>query len=270
MSGAALVETKRAASLAVSAHVESFHYGSVPTLRDIRITLEVGGVLAILGPSGCGKSTLLRIIAGLVPRARGDRFVGDVRLFGDAPLRARSDGRLAMMFQDPTLLPHLTVRENVALPLRFLEGRASLSIEDTLRQVGLERYANYLPRDLSGGMKTRVALARSFISQPDLLLLDEPFTGLDIGWREDLYRTLRELRERVGTTVLLVTHDLEEAVFNAERLLVMSSDGAVLDTISPEGDFPRPYSFGSTVGEQTALLERLAIMLSPSRRAAEQ
>jgi ABC-type nitrate/sulfonate/bicarbonate transport system ATPase subunit len=111
-------------------------------------------------------------------------------------------------------------------------------------------------------MRTRVALARSFVSRPEILFLDEPFTGLDLGWRESLYRSLQDLRIRFGTTVLIVTHDLEEAVYNSDRVLVMSAEGRIREEIEIPGGFPRAFRFGETVSRHTDILERLAGMLS--------
>ncbi|MCL2543510.1 MAG: ABC transporter ATP-binding protein [Nocardioidaceae bacterium] len=186
----------------------------------VDLRLDDGRVLAVLGPSGCGKSTLLRAIAGLEPLAAGT--IG----WDGADLRAVPTHRrgFALMFQDGQLFDHLTVARNIAYPLR-LRGdgrrRARATADDLLDLVGLQGYADRLPRTLSGGERQRVALARALAASPRLLLLDEPLSALDAGLRTRLAADLRRIITEAGTTALLVTHDHDEAFAVADRLAVM-------------------------------------------------
>ncbi|MBK8370380.1 MAG: ATP-binding cassette domain-containing protein [Saprospiraceae bacterium] len=167
----------------------NFNYiTSARVLQDINFSLEKGKTLAIVGASGCGKSTLLRIVSGILPNSVGNSLRGKLEVDGLTPDLYRQTGKLAFMFQEATLMPHLNVKENIELPLN-IKGKTDVQkVEDLIKAVGLEEYINYLPKQLSGGMKTRVALARSFSTMPELLLLDEPFSALDIAWKSKLYR----------------------------------------------------------------------------------
>jgi ABC-type nitrate/sulfonate/bicarbonate transport system ATPase subunit len=255
-----------ASAPAVSADIRLFGYRSRLVLQGLNLLVEHGEAVAVLGSSGCGKSTLIRLLAGLLPPGT-ERFDGDVALSGSSPFVYRSTGKLAVMFQDPTLLPHMSVEQNIALPLHLLRREGSDDVQALLRLVGLQDFRHYLPRDLSGGMRTRTALARSFVSRPNLLFLDEPFTGLDLGWRESLYASLQDLRRRNGTTIVMVTHDLEEAVYNSDRVLVMSAEGTFVEQFRVPGTIPRDYRFGETVARHTALLSRLAQLLGSPPKA---
>ncbi len=175
-------------------------------------------VVAIVGPNGCGKSTLLRVISGLLPPERGI-----VRAFGSSVTGV--DPRVGLVFQEPRLLPWRTVLDNVALPLeiagvgrREREARA----REVLTLTDLQSFAGALPHQLSGGMAQRAALARALAPRPDVLLLDEPFSALDAMTRERLDAELLDLWGRTGTTIVLVTHSISEAVFVSDRVLVMT------------------------------------------------
>jgi ABC-type nitrate/sulfonate/bicarbonate transport system ATPase subunit len=254
--------------LAVRAAIRSFAFGPRNVLQNLELSVEKGESVALLGPSGCGKSTLIGLLAGLLPRRFDECFDGDISLFGHHPYRYRATGMLAAMFQEPALLPHLSVEENIRLPLEFLRRGDIENVDALVRLVGLDEFRNYLPRDLSGGMRTRTALARGFVSRPDLLFMDEPFTGLDLGWKESLYTSLQELRCRYGTTIVMVTHDLEEAVYNSGRIVVIGGSGTFLEQLIIPGTFPRDYCFGQTVSRHTETLSRLAKLLG-SRPADE-
>lgn len=197
-------------------------------LHNVTLDLTPGEFLAIVGPSGCGKSTLLRAIAGLLPVSSGTiEGVG-------------SD--LGYVFQDPTLLPWLDACDNVALPLRLsgidkqeCRGRAM----EALREVGLADHESKLPRELSGGMRMRVSVARSLINKPDTLLFDEPFAAVDEIKREALNEMLLRLHDERRFSALFVTHSVSEAVILADRVLVMSgAPGSILAAF--DVPFPRP------------------------------
>lgn len=197
---------------------------------DLRLTVPEGEFTCIVGPSGCGKTTLLNLISGLDPV-----FEGSVQVAGKPPAEAPPIG---YMFQSPRLMPWLTVRDNIRLVLG--DGRDDRARADrSLRQMGLEGFMDAFPRGLSGGMQRRVALARSFVTEPRLLLLDEPFLSLDLPVANRLRRLLLELWRQQPTTVLFVTHDLREALYMADRVLFMSPlpGRVVLDL--PVG-LPRP------------------------------
>jgi NitT/TauT family transport system ATP-binding protein len=196
----------------------AFADGTV-ALEGIDLEIQTGSFVALLGPSGCGKSTLLRLISGLAPVTRGTLAVECARTGGDA------SSSVGFVFQDAHLLPWRTVLENVALPLELggvpradAEQRALQHIAD----VELGEAARRFPDELSGGMRMRVSIARALVTDPTLLLLDEPFAALDELTRQRLDERLRELWARRGMTVVFVTHSISEAVFLAERALVMS------------------------------------------------
>lgn len=206
----------------------SFQYATEKqVLNGISFALRKGDTLSIVGASGCGKSTLLRIISGILPGAQDDRLGGKISISGQTPDEYRRSGKLAFMFQESTLMPNLTVRENIELPLRIKGVQDEERASGLLQAVGLTDYAGYLPKELSGGMKTRVALARSFVTKPQLLLLDEPFSALDIAWKSKLYVELERLREQFHTTVIFVTHDVQEALLLSNDVLVFNQRGEV-------------------------------------------
>jgi len=186
-------------------------------LNDISLRVETGDFIALLGPSGCGKSTLLRLLAGLEEPTDG-AISWDA---GHAP----GPGEIGFVFQDATLLPWANAADNVFLPLR-LRGRkradAQADISAALAQVGLAEFANARPKALSGGMKMRVSIARAMVSQPLLLLMDEPFAALDEFTRHKLQEDLRSLWLQTGRTIIFVTHSIYEAAYLANRIVVMS------------------------------------------------
>jgi NitT/TauT family transport system ATP-binding protein len=193
--------------------------------------------VSILGPSGCGKSTLLRLVAGLIEPTEGTLTVA-----GADPVAARTAGtRVAFVFQDPTLLPWRTVADNIRLPLELQHSHHDVParIRSSLQLIGLsEADARKRPRMLSGGMRMRVSLARALITEPDLLLLDEPFAALDDVLRQQLNEELVRIWQQTGWTGLFVTHNVSEAVFLSQRVLVMSSRPG---RIAAEIPVPFPY-----------------------------
>jgi NitT/TauT family transport system ATP-binding protein len=196
-----------------------------PVIDGLDLDVEAGSFVALLGPSGCGKSTLLRLIAGLEqPDA------GTVQLEGGAsgPRAGAShaSARLAFVFQDANLLAWRTVQDNAALPLELAHVEPGRRRDATLRalaDVGLSDAAEKLPHELSGGMRMRVSLARALVTEPDLLLLDEPFAALDELTRQRLDDQLRALWTKMGLTVIFVTHSVDEAAYLAERAVVLSA-----------------------------------------------
>jgi NitT/TauT family transport system ATP-binding protein len=207
----------------------SHRYRHTPTnaLEDVSFTIEPGECVALIGRSGCGKSTLLHIIAGLT-RPSG----GDVRIDG-APVTGPSP-RWVMMFQQPSLFPWLSVAGNVSLGFRF-SGRTretSARVEELLKLVELSDFSDRNVQDLSGGQQQRVALARSLALSPDALLLDEPFSSLDAFTRSSLQRDIRSIARKLGVTLIMVTHDINEAAIMADRAFVMASaPGHILNEI---------------------------------------
>lgn len=203
-------------------------------LRNIDLTIAPGEFLAVLGPSGCGKSTLLRLIAGL-----DQPTAGEVRLGGQ--LIAKADPRCAVVFQEPRLFPWKCVAGNVAVGAR--RKRESESPETWLERVGLSGFAASYPHQLSGGMAQRAALARALIGQPEVLLLDEPFAALDALTRMRMQDLLADVWRQAKTTVLMVTHDVDEALHLADRVVVMSERPASIVADIPI-HAPRPRTRG--------------------------
>ncbi len=210
-----------AASSFVVGSALSKRYGEGPiVLEGIELTIKRGDFVSLIGPSGCGKSTLLKLISGLSPVTSGKLTVA-----GTIPEKARKQA--AFIFQEATLLPWLTVRKNVELPMRLRglskEVRAQKT-KDLLSLVRLKVAADKFPRQLSGGMKMRVSIARALSLTPELLLLDEPFGALDEMTRYHLNEQLLALRERAPFTAVFVTHSVGEAVFLSNRIFVMSAN----------------------------------------------
>jgi NitT/TauT family transport system ATP-binding protein len=201
-----------------------------------RLTVGSGEFVALVGPSGCGKSTLLKTAAGLVSPTAGQV------LLGGTPVAA-STARIGMVFQNDALLPWRTVRDNVRLPLQVTGGRRAdhdARIAELLELVGLSEFADYLPRQLSGGMRKRVALARTLASDPTVFLMDEPFGPLDALTRREIGADFLRLWERLRTTVVFVTHDVDEALLLADRVAVMGpAPGRVIEEFTVGLERPR-------------------------------
>lgn len=209
--------------------------GTVAALDDVDLECPPGSFTALIGPSGCGKSTLLRLTAGLEqPDA------GSVSVCGNPPQVARQQGLLGVAFQDPALLPWRTTRQNIALPLQVLRRPVDAGRIDALIElVGLTGFAQARPAQLSGGMRQRVAIARALVTQPRVLLLDEPFGALDLLLRRSMNVELQRLWMRDRPTTLFVTHGIDEAVFLADRVIVMRrGPGRIVRTI--DIPFARP------------------------------
>lgn len=235
-----LAHTERGApDVLCSAVAKSFPTRADPllVLEPLDLTLQPGSVTALVGPSGCGKSTLLRIIAGLERPDPGGR----VRIGGDEPLAVRRRGELAIAFQDASLLPWRTTASNVALAQRLARQPVDHArIAELLATVGLAGFEKVRPAQLSGGMRQRAAIARCLITEPRLLLLDEPFGAVDELTRRRLNIELPPLWSGSVTTTLLVTHSIPEAVLLADRVLVMSPrPGTIVADLPIPLDRPR-------------------------------
>lgn len=217
--------------------VDKTFQGGVEALKGLSLDARAGDFISLLGPSGCGKSTALRVIAGLLQPTRGR-----VSWSGD-----HGPGDLGVVFQEPTLMPWATVKNNVWLPFR-LRGKSYGQVRDdvleALRLVGLSKFQNAYPRELSGGMKMRVSIARAMVTRPRLILMDEPFAALDEITRFRLNNDLLALKENIGCTVIFVTHSVFESVFLSDRIFVMAArPGRVIRELSIDAPYPRTETF---------------------------
>ena len=199
---------------------KTFARGNVTALENIELELNTGEFVSLIGPSGCGKSTLLRVIGDLTPPT-----AGSVTVNGKPARQARNDGDYGIVFQDSVLFDWRTVAKNIALPLEMLgwnRDRRRARVEEMLDLVELRNFADHHPWQLSGGMQQRVSIARALSFEPALLLMDEPFGALDEMTRERLNLELLSIWEKLGSTVVFVTHSISEAVFLSTRVVVMS------------------------------------------------
>jgi NitT/TauT family transport system ATP-binding protein len=234
-------------------------FGPVTALQDIRLEIATGEFLAVIGRSGCGKSTLLRLISGLV-----EPTGGQILIDGEPVRRPRRD--VAMVFQRPALLPWRSVLDNVLLPVEIFRWKRAEHRDRAmhlLETTGLTDFAKRLPHELSGGMQQRVSLCRALIQQPKVMLMDEPFSALDALTREELAIELQRIHMEMGTTIVFVTHSIQEAVLLADRTAVLSARPGRLRQIV-EMRIPRPRSFGHNahldeVAEASAELHQLLL-----------
>lgn len=209
----------------VCAVVHSYNAADGAVLRGVDLTIEPGSVVALIGRSGSGKSTLLHIIAGLIKPSEGSVRIGGHAVNGPSPA-------WVMMFQAPSLFPWMSVAQNAALGLKYAgktDGAAD-RVAQVLDLVDLAHYADRNVQDLSGGQQQRVALARSLVPSPEVLLLDEPFSALDMFTRQSMQKDVRAIAKRLGLTIILVTHDVSEAVLMADRAVFLKSgEGIIAD-----------------------------------------
>jgi NitT/TauT family transport system ATP-binding protein len=211
--------------------------GTVEALKGMSLQVNQGDFISLLGPSGCGKSTALRLISNLLHPTSGRITWAGGQGVDD----------LGVVFQEPTLMPWATVVQNVWLPFR-LHGKSYAQVKDdvleALRLVGLENFQNSYPRELSGGMKMRVSIARAMVTRPRLILMDEPFAALDEITRFKLNNDLLQLKETIGCTVIFVTHSVFESVFLSDRIVVMAArPGRVIKELQVAAPYPRDDVF---------------------------
>ncbi|WP_199245615.1 ABC transporter ATP-binding protein [Leifsonia sp. AG29] len=240
---------------------------TLTALNDVTFTLDAGGFTTLLGPSGCGKSTVLRIVADIIDPSRGN-----VSLFGRSAKEAREAGDFGFVFQDPVLLPWRSAVANVELPLQARGiGRAERRSRamEMLQLVGLDGFEHTAPAKLSGGMARRVAIARALIDHPRVLFLDEPFNGLDELRRRQLNAEVQRIWQATGTTALLVTHNVSEAVFLSDTVLVMGRNpGRIIER--REIDLPRPRTLDDMLSPEFIEHERaLTALLSSAYERLE-
>lgn len=248
-------DAQRVAPASVSISGVDKHFGKgvkrVDVLRNINLEIRAGEVLVLLGPSGCGKSTLLRLIAGLDSPSEGTVAVDGLEVDG-------VDARCGVVFQEPRLLPWLSLKDNVAIGARG--KRSESEILELLASVGLVGFEKHIPRQVSGGMAQRTALARGLAGHPGVLLLDEPFAALDALTRLLMQDLLLDVTAATGATVVLVTHDIDEALHLADRIVVLAERGRGIDEIvKVNHPRPRDRSHPGLAPLRTELLSKFGI-----------
>ena len=222
---------------------EKTYPNGTQALLPVDLTIEEGEFVTLLGPSGCGKSTLLKMVAGLL-----EPTDGRLHLWRKPVAQLEESGKkMAFVFQSPTLMPWASVQTNVRLPLDLAgvpRADADARVTEALALVGLSKFANALPRALSGGMQMRVSIARGLVTQPDLLLMDEPFGALDEITRHKLDADLLDLWRKKKLTVIFVTHSIHEAVFLSSRVVMMAArPGRVVEGVRIDAPYPRTADF---------------------------
>ncbi len=249
------------------------HFGNVPVVDNVSFEVESGSILTLLGPSGCGKTTTLRMIAGLQRPDAGEIYVGNrlVTSVARGIYLPPDKRRMGMVFQSYAIWPHMNVFENIAFPLRG-KRQPPAEIRDKvmtiLQSLGLEGLHDRQAPLLSGGQQQRVALGRALVSDPEVLLLDEPFSNLDARRRDEMRFELKEVQARVGVTTIFITHDQNEAMLLSDRILVVNG-GHIVQEGTPEAIYKRPSTrfvmeFLSQIDQVNA---RVAIAPNGSRRA---
>lgn len=222
-------------------------------LDNVSVTMESGEFISLVGPSGCGKSTILRLVAGLIDPTMGKVTVNGNEIKGPEPSRG-------MVFQKPTLFPWLTVEKNIAFSLEMqgkLKGNED-KVERMLQVIGLEKFRNDYPGQLSGGMAQRVALVRSLINEPEILLLDEPLGALDAFTRMNMQDEILNMWADTKQLALMVTHDVDEAIYMGTRVMVMDANpGRIVADIKIDDAYPRDRSSAHFVEYRNEILNKL-------------
>jgi len=224
-------------------NVSKIYPNGKTAVQNVSLEIEEGEFISFVGPSGCGKSTIFNMISGII-----EHSVGKLEILGTTPTLARQQSTdVSFVFQEPTLLPWRSVLDNVMLPLEFRHVTKQEKLEKAhhvLKMVGLSEYTKALPRELSGGMKMRVSIARALVSKPKLLLMDEPFGALDEITRQNLQSELLRIWETEKMTVLFITHNVFEAVYLSTKIAVMTpSPGKVESVVEVPLPFPRNEDF---------------------------
>ena len=216
----------------------SKRFGSVAAIDDVSLDIRRGSFTTLLGPSGCGKTTLMRLIAGFYETDHGDIFISGRRINGLPAYRRNTP----LVFQDYALFPHMTVAENIGYGLKIkneAKDKVAAKVEKTMAMLGLSGYGGRYPRQMSGGQQQRVALARALVTDPEILLLDEPLSNLDAKLRVDVRAELRALQRKIGITTIYVTHDQDEALSMSDTIVVMRL-GRIEQIGSPKEIYFRP------------------------------
>jgi NitT/TauT family transport system ATP-binding protein len=241
---------------------KSFSTGTT-ALAGLDLEVRAGEFLSLLGPSGCGKSTALRIIAGLSEPTQG-------AVEWAAAARAENMSRIGFVFQEPTLMPWANVFNNVRLPLKLAKmpaETAAARVNTALERVGLQKFSRAYPRELSGGMRMRVSIARALVTEPELLLMDEPFAALDEITRFKLNDDLLQMWQALRTTIVFVTHSVFESVYLSSRIAVMAArPGRVFTELAIDAPYPRDAKF-RTSAEYAALCRRASDTLAGAMAA---
>lgn len=232
-------------------------------LKDLNLHSQSSSI-AIVGTSGGGKTTLLRIMSGLIKQNRDNYLHGKISIDGFSPEQLIETNRIGFMFQEDSLLPYLTVQQNVELPLK-LKGEKDMELaDDFISKVGLSNDRNKLPRELSGGMRRRVELARTFVIKPKVLFLDEPFTGLDEYWRASLYKELEFLRKEISPITILVTHQIEEALMLANHIFVLGKNKRIIKDFVVDAPHSRVFDENPMVGLENLNQDIKKLIISDS------
>src|SRR5580704_8525010 len=254
---------KSSAPLVALRGVEKIFPSGTVALKGFDLEVREGEFLSLLGPSGCGKSTALRIIAGLTEPAQG-------AVEWATPRVVEKGSRIGFVFQEPTLMPWTTVFDNVRLPLKLAgvpADRAATRVNAALERVGLQKFAGAYPRELSGGMRMRVSIARALVTEPALLLMDEPFAALDEITRFKLNDDLLAMWQAMRTTVVFVTHSVFESVYLSSRIAVMAArPGRIVTELEVAAPYPRDGNF-RTSAEYAAFCRRTSEALARAMAA---
>jgi iron(III) transport system ATP-binding protein len=228
------------ASTGLSMHHISHAFGQLRVLNDVSIQVEAGQVACLLGPSGCGKTTLLRIAAGLEDLQSGEVSIGGRLIAEKDGLHLPPEERnIGLMFQDYALFPHLNVIDNIGFGLKGSSDQRNIWITMALERMGLSEHAHHYPHELSGGQQQRIALLRALAPEPKILLLDEPFSGLDVTRRASVREQTLSFLKEAGHSALMVTHDPEEAMFMSDNLLIMDN-GRLIQSGNPIDIYSNP------------------------------